>query len=218
MDRRSELRRTAGWTASALALLLLASSPAGGQTLGFEPVEVEGGPGAFSLAGEDFPGIGAGPAVEVGLRGWLSPRVSVGAGVHHGWHSAPRLASSFRVLSLHLEPRLHLPPPSFASSLRPHVGVRAGYARWTAHEASEGFRAAVTAGGLRAAAVAGAAVPLGAGVDLDLALEGGYVGFSSPRVDAEIEGEAPGSTARPSGSATSGLLMGIRSALRVALP
>lgn len=211
--------RSRRWPLPLVFLVLVGiAAPLDAQPAGGGSLEAEGGLGAFSVAGDDFPGIGAGPAVEAGLRTWLSPRLSVGAGLHHSWHSAPRLSASFRLLSLHLEPRLHLPHLSVVRAVHPFLGVRAGYARWEAREGSRRFRAEIRAGGLQASGVAGVAVPIRPGVALDVALEAGYLRFGDARVEADFEGSDSPRRVTPSGTGTAGVLLGVRSSLRASLP
>lgn len=210
--------RIARWTFPALLPLLLASAPAWAQPAGDRPAEVEGGLGAYSLVGDDFPDIGVGPGLEAGIRARLGRRLSLGAGIHHSWHSAPRLAASFRVLSLHLEPRVHLAPLPVLPKARPYVGVRTGYATWEAHERSDRFRAEITARGFRTAGIAGVALPVRPGLDLDLSLEAGYLRFGDPQIEARSEDGGAGEAAAPAGSATDGLLLGVRTSLRADLP
>lgn len=218
MDPPPSARRISQWTLPILLPLLLASASARAQPAGDRPVEVEGGLGAYSLVGDDFPEIGSGPGLEAGIRGWLGRRLSLGGGFHHSWHSAPRLSASFRILSLHLEPRVHFAPLPVLPTARPYVGVRAGYATWEAHERSERFRAEITARGFRTAGIAGVALPVRPGIDLDLSLEAGYLRFGDPEIEASFGDGGSGGPAAPAGSTTDGLLVGVRSSLRAELP
>lgn len=212
----SRARPTAAWIA-ALAVLAPATLPAQ-PSPGGSPVEPEAGLGAFTLSGSDFPDVGSGPAVHLGLRGWLSERLSLSAGLHHSWHAADRLSASFRMLSLHLEPRMHLARLPVIRSVRPFLGLRGGYARWKAFEGSDRLAAEITASGLQAAGVIGVSVPLRPGLAVDLAGELGYVRFGDARVDAELEGTGLLDPVVPPDSHTEGYLMGLRTALRASLP
>lgn len=199
-------------------LFLAGPSFLSAQPAGAAPVEAEAGLGAFTMAGDDFPEIGGGPSVDAGLRAWPSPRFSVGAGFHHSWHSAPRLSTSLRVLSLHMEPRFHLPHLPGVRVVHPFLGVRAGYARWEAREGDGRIRAEVSADGLQAAGVAGVSVPIRPGLALDLALEAGYLRFGDARVEARLQDASSPRIRRPPDSDTEGLLLGVRSSLRTVLP
>lgn len=216
--------------AAAVSLSLLGAVPGGpghlaAQGTSMSPTsaedpafQIQGGLGAFQLAGGDFPDVGAGPGLQIGLVGRISSRLSLGAGVHHSWHSADRLSASFRVLSLYLEPRYRLPPVPVLRSARPFLGVRGGYARWEAREESAALAADVTAAGLHAAGVAGVAVPVSGDLSLELALEAGYLTFGNADIDAVIEGGDPVERRAVPDSGTDGFLVGLRSSLQMAFP
>lgn len=216
--------------AAAVSLGLLASGPGGPGRLAAQgapgsgasgeapSLRIHGGLGAFELAGGDFPDIGAGPGLQIGVLGRMSSRFSLGAGVHHSWHSADRLSASFRVLSLHVEPRYRLPAVAVLRSARPFLGVRGGYARWEAREESAAVAADVTSGGLHVAGVGGLEVPVSGDVFLEVALEAGYLAFGDAHIDAAIEGGEPVEGRAVPDSGTDGFLVGVRSSLQLAFP
>lgn len=198
---------------------LTAQGAAGSSASTEDPsLRIHGGLGAFELAGGDFFDIGAGPGIQIGVLGRMSSRFSLGAGVHHSWHSADRLSASFRVLSLHVEPRYRLPPVQPLRSARPFLGLRGGFARWEAKEESGDVAADVTSGGLQAAGVAGLAVPVSEDLFLEVALEAGYLVFGNADIDAVIEGRDPVEGRTVSDSDTDGFLVGVRSSLQLAFP
>lgn len=179
------------------------------------PLSADAGLTTSTLGGSDFQNVGVGLGAGLGVQYRLTTRLSLGIAGQASWHETANLDGSLRLLGASLRPRYRLGGPG--SGLRPFLGARLGVARWRASRSADTVSATVRADGLQAGAAAGVSYPLTETASVELAAIASYLGFGDARVDASLGGtELSPFTSEDSG--TTGLLVGLRSLLRVRFP
>lgn len=188
------------------------AAPAQSAARGFS-AEAAFAPG--TLAGSDFENVGIGPGGELGLRYRFTERLSLGLVGRGSWHEAVGLDGSLRLLGVSLHPEYAL--AADGDGLRPFVGARLGGSRWHVRRTADTVSADVRADGLQLGASAGVAYPVADGTSLELSAFADYLRFGDAELDARLgDRELPVRT--PEGSGTTGVLLGLRTLVRVALP
>lgn len=201
-------------TAIALAAAWSAPARAPAQSDGGS-VSAEAAFAPSTLAGDDFQNVGLGPGGEVGVRYRFTDRLSLGLVGRGSWHETVGLDGSLRLLGVSLRPRYAL--ATDGDGLRPFVGGRLGVSRWHGRRAADTVSADVRADGLQLGAAAGVAYPVAGGTSLELSAFADYLTFGDAELDARLgDRELPVRT--PEGSGTTGVLLGLRTLVRVGLP
>ena len=133
--------------------------------------------GWYNPGGENFDGTDAGAGYDAVVRFGVADRFQLGVGTQWNMHGVSFTDDQYDVVSVFAEPRLALSDAS--GSVIPFLAGRIG---WTRQSIRIGT-ASRAAAGIAVGGLAGAAFPLGSGVELETAVTAYYLSFGDFDVD-----------------------------------